>query len=454
MAQSRERAKTLTRGQTRMALMYLADNHKRVRYVPGLEWHVWSGTHWKPDDTGSPKRLAIQTVINARTEAAHMENPHERKELWADTKSCDNDAGLNGMLSIAKTLTGIATAPTQLDQDPYLFNCLNGTLDLRTGELLPHKREDLITKVAGCGYDPNATGITFLRFLSEILPDVEVRDYVQRLIGYSMLGLVKEHVLPLFIGPGRNGKSKLLEIVLKSFGDYGMMAAPTLLLERAANAATTDKVDLMGKRLVVCSETDEGNRFGAATVKSLTGGDTITARRMHKDFISFVPSHTVFMMTNHLPVTDGSDMAIFERIKKVTFDQKFIGPRQDPHLSEKLDVEREVVLRWAVEGYQKYVGRGLEEPQKVVKDTRKYQFDNDPLGRFISERCVEDNNAKVTSTALYDAWKNWNGGVVHDTQMAFSMKMESRGFEKKRSTGGRYAFKGIGLRQEEDGDAE
>lgn len=445
---------TFARGQTRLALRFAREHNRIVRFVPGLGWHSWSGRHWQPDDTGTSKRLAIKTVTKARHDSSDMP-PHEQKQLWKDCNTCDNAPGLNGMLSIAESLNGIVMASSELDQDPFLYNCHNGTLDLRTDELYPHRREDYITKIAGTGYYPDASGVTFHKFLNEILPDEEVRDYVQRLIGYSMLGIVKEHVLPLFIGAGRNGKSKLLEVVLKAFGDYGLMGAPTLLLERAANAATTDKVDLRGKRLVVCSETDEGNRFAAATVKALTGGDIITARRMHKDFISFVPTHTVFMMTNHLPTTDGSDGAMFERIKKVTFTEKFIGDRQDPHLSEKLAVELDVVLRWAVEGYRKYVERGLQEPQRVVRDTRKYQFDNDPLGRFISETCVEHPHAKVPSTVLYDSWKDWNGGIVQESQMQFSLKVENRGFEKKRSTGGRYVFVGIGIKPtESDGSGE
>lgn len=459
MSQSQATVFTQSSGHIRIAKIFVNDNRNKIRYIHGLGWHYWCGTHWKADTDGRHKRLATETVGNARRLAADMEDNVERKALWKDANLCSLNSGLNGMLDLAKNYNPVSTGAEFLDNDPYLFNTRNGTLDLRTGELLRHKQEDLITKVAGCGYYPDAEGVTFLRFLEEILPDLSIREYVQRLVGYSMLGTVKEHVLPLFIGAGRNGKSKLLEVILKAFGDYGLMAAPTLLLEKNSNAATTDKVDLFGKRLVVCSETDEGNRFAAATVKNLTGGDVIRARKMYKDNIDFSPSHTIFMMTNHEPRTDGSDSAMFERIRKVLFEQKFIGARQDPSLSEKLALELDVVLRWAVEGYQKYIEQGLKPPIKVVSDTERYQLANDKLGRFLKERTVESDGSKVGVTDLWNTWNEWNGysnnGAVVDithnsnTIKLFSERVEARGFQKTHTNKGN-VFKGIGLLRDTD----
>lgn len=440
---------TLFRGQSRLAMRFAREHSGKVIWIKNLGWLYWTGTHWKMDDRELPRKLAMKTVANARRDSVEM-GDSDRKQLWRDCETCNSSRGITGMLELAESLGGIGgIAVDDLDKDPYLFNCQNGTLDLRTGELLRHNPKDLITKVAGASYDSNATGITFLRFLEEVLPDAEVRDYVQRLVGYAMLGIVKEHILPLFIGLGRNGKSKLLEVILRAFGHYGLMGAPTLLLERSSGAATTDKVDLMGKRLVVCSESDEGNRFAASTVKLLTGGDTVTARKMHQNNISFMPSHTVIMMTNHLPTTDGSDSAMFERLKKVTFPRKFIGKNQDPTLSEKLSLELEVVLRWAVEGYEKYTLHGLGEPQRVIDDTHDYQLTNDPLGRWIEERVVQKSGIKTSVKSLYESWSKWNDGMSGDSTMSFSMKLQDRGYIKTRISSGK-AFEGIGLLEGDD----
>ena len=418
------------RGQLRIAYRFIAEHKRSLRFVHGLGWHVWTGTHWKPDDDGMPMRLAVATVEAARLEAATLpETP--RKALWSDASKCETDSGLRGVLSIAENLEPMAVRVSALDNDPYLFNTINGTLDLRTMQLSAHDAAHLITKVSGCHYSPDAEGITFLRFLAEILPDEEVRDFVQRLFGYSLLGNVKEHVLPLFIGSGRNGKSKLLEVVLRAFGDYGLMAAPTLLIEKGANGNHSDKVDLRGRRIVVCSETDEGHRFAAGTVKSLTGGDEVSARPLYGKWLTFAPSHTIFLMTNHPPRTDGSDSAMFERLRKISFEQSFTGERQDPNLSEKLDLERDVVLRWTVEGYAKYLQRGLTLPAKVEADTKKYQLSNDPLGEFLESCTVRNEYGSVGTTELLAAWTSWGGPKM--SAKAFSSRIEERGYEKKKT---------------------
>lgn len=437
-----------SRGQIRMAFRLARKHSDKLRHVKGIGWLVWTGTHWCEDVDDRPMRLAISTIEDARIAAALETDSDARRALWQDAQMCSSDSALNGVLNIARALRPLAVAAGALDQDPYLFNCRNGTLDLRTLELRKHNPEDLITKVAGCGYDPDATGMVFHKFLQEILPDHNVRDYVQRLIGYAMLGVVKEHILPMFIGAGRNGKGKLLTSVLSTFGDYGVTVAPTLLLERSGNSSTTDKVDLLGKRLAVCSETDEGMKFAAATVKALTGGEAIRARKLYKDNIEWMPSHTVIMMTNHLPKTDGSDSAMFERLRKVTFDQKFTGNRQDPSLGEKLAVELPVILRWAVEGYQKYAERGLIPPDRVVADTKRYQLDNDVRGKFLEECCVVLEHAKVRVADLYAAWQEWNRPDPVESVRLFSMKMEQdRGFRKGKH-GGVMHFFGVGLRAE------
>ena len=205
----------------------------------------------------------------------------EQANLFKDVRRCESAGGQNGILAIAEDLRPLAVAADKMDADPWLFNVANGTLDLRTGKLRPHDPADLITKVAGCDLDPEATGPVFDKFLAEILPDDAVRGFVQRLFGSAMFGRVRDHVLPIFTGLGANGKTTLVELVRDVFGDYGIAAEPDLLIDKGY-AHSTGQADLLGVRLATTVETDDDNRLAAARMKRLTGGEKVRARRMRE----------------------------------------------------------------------------------------------------------------------------------------------------------------------------
>ncbi len=434
------------RGQLRFAER-LADRHQhRLRHVHGVGWHVWDGARWARDPNGEAVRAAVQEVKAAYGELEHLDRTAER-DLLQDIHKCESANGIDGLLRLAGSLLPLAVGVEQLDADPFLFNTRNGTVDLRTGELRPHDPADLLTKVAGCGYDPDARSETFDRFLEVIQPDPVVRAFLARLFGHALLGTVREHLLPILTGTGSNGKSTLIETVQTAFGDYAISAEPELLVERGS-VHTTGQADLLGVRLAVCSETDKGRRLAAATVKRLTGGDKIRARRMRQDFIEFDASHTVVMVTNHKPPVAGDDPALWRRLRVVPFDVVVANPNK--RLKEQLAVELPAVLAWLVAGYRDWHDNGLDEPAVVVSATDAYRSSSDVLGRFLEERCILSPAARVKARELFGSWSSWchlNGEEV-STEKAFAESLLNRGFEKKRSNGAVYL--GLGLAAEDD----
>ncbi len=350
------------RGQLRFAQRLVAERHHQLRYVHNVGWHCWDGARWARDANGEAVRAAAGVVRSAYGDLSDLDR-QSRQELLQDIHKCESANGIDGLLRLAGNLLPLAVSVDQLDADPVLFNTQNGTLDLRTGELRRHDPADLLTKVAAAEYDPRARSETFDRFLEVIQPDPVVRAFLARLFGHTLLGTVREHVLPILTGTGSNGKSTLVETVQDTLGDYAISAEPDLLVERGS-AHTTGQADLLGVRLAVCSETDKGRRLAAATVKRLTGGDKIRARRMRQDNIEFAASHSVVMVTNHKPTVAGDDPALWRRLRVVPFDVVVGNPNK--RLKEQLAAELPAVLAWMIGGYREWHHHGLDEPQVVV----------------------------------------------------------------------------------------
>lgn len=422
----------------------------KIRYVP--EWGkfvVWNGKRWV-EDTGEHirvKALAKDTVRAIYTEASTHDDANTRKKLADWAKSSESASKINSMVSVVKSEPGILIGQSDLDKDPWLLNCNNGTLDLRTGALREYRPEDLITKLAPVDFDPNAMAHTFEAFLQEILPSEPVRKFVQRLIGYSLNGTTEEHKLPILYGHGANGKGTLLNTILDMLGDYAMQAANELLMARH-NSHPTDQADLFGKRFVTNQETAEGQRFNESLVKQMTGGDRIRARRMREDFWEFEATHTLFLATNHKPVIRGTDHAIWRRLRLVPFTVTIPEENQDKRLPAKLRAELPGILAWAVRGHVEWLEHGLGEPNEVRAATNEYRSEMDVLGEFIEDRCKVDPDAKVVVGDLYEAYEVWcakNGEDPLPTNL-FGRKLTERGIAPMKSNGVRYRV-GIDLKR-------
>lgn len=310
-------------------------------------------------------------------------------------------------------------------------------LDLRTGQLRPHDPALHITKVTAAAYHPDAAAPCFERFLERIQPDPAMRAFLARLLGHTLPGVVVEHVLAILHGVGANGKSTLAEVVSDALGDYATAADPDLLID-TGDTHPTGVADLFGTRFVTTTATDSGRRLAEATVKRLTGGDRIKARRMREDFWEFVPSHSIVMLTNHRPIVRGDDEAIWRRMRVVPFDVIVPKAEQDGHLKDKLREEIDGILTWLVAGCLAWQHSGLEEPERVQEATASYRHDSDTLGAFLEKRCLTYTHSHVKSSELFAAWQGWcrtQGVGDTGTQKAFSLAMESRGFTKAKSNG-------------------
>jgi putative DNA primase/helicase len=416
---------------------------------------VWDGRRWALDNTAAMRRLAKKAVRSILREAATVEDEARRKEHVRWSLVSENRARIDAMLSLAAAEEGIPILADDMDRDPWLFNCRNGTIDLRTGTLRPHRRDDLLTKLCPWDYDPDAPCPHWESTLRLFFNDIaELIDYWRRICGYAMAGVIRDHVMPLAYGTGANGKSTILGALIDAFGhDYAMKCPPDLLMAKKTDSHPTDRADLFGKRLVVAIETEAGRRLAETMVKELTGGDRIRARRMREDFWEFSPTHTLIMATNHKPVIRGTDNGIWRRLRLVPFTVAVAGDRDDKGMPEKLRAEAPGILAWCVRGCLDWQAHGLKEPREVTAATGGYRKEQDLVGAYLDQCTVCLPGVKVRAGALYAHYRQWAeaGNEFVMTQSAFGTAMEERGVEKCRSGG--IWYQGIALRQD-DGPRE
>ncbi len=447
------------RGQLRMAERFLEEHGDKLRFVHGLGWHEWDDARWLLDEQRVDMAYAVKTVKTALHALEDMSGD-ERDDLYKDVRRSESASGLEGLLKIASSLKPISTASKALDADPFKFNTPDGTVHLTEGTVDPCAREDLITKVAGAAMPEEEDGEVagaqeWEQFLERILPDAEVRAFVQRLFGYAMLGKVTEHVMPIFTGTGANGKGTLRDALMAAFGDYAIEVDPAILMESKHERHGAFKMRLRGARLTFCSETEKGKRFAEATMKRLVGGDPIEANLMHKNPITFDPSHTLIMLTNHLPLVSGDDPAVWRRILVVPFDVVIPEEERDGGLPDRLKKAAPAVLEWAYEGWHQYMEKGLAPPEVVRMKTEEYKASSDVLGRFVDERTIASPHGVVSARELFNAWTSWchASGEQACSEVEFAKSMVARGWEKKR-TGAGYVYRGLMLAGDDSDDGE
>ncbi|MBO0680343.1 bifunctional DNA primase/polymerase [Mycolicibacterium sp. S2-37] len=428
------------RGQLRQAELLAQEKRDELVHVHGLGWFFWDGQRWAADDRGMCKQ-GIYEVLRDQWRHAFA-NPELAREL----KQCSSATAVRGIAELAAALPEFAATVDDLDADPHLLNVANGTLDLHTGELRPHDPADRLTKVCRGAYHPAASAPRWDAFLARVLPDAAVRGFVQRLFGMALMGEVREHVLPIFTGTGRNGKSVSYKALLFAMGDYAATADPELFMSREG-AHPTGEMDLMGRRLVVVSESNKDRRLDEAKMKRLVGGDPIKARYMRKDFVEFMPAHTAVLVTNHLPRVSGDDPATWARIRVIPFDVVIPPHEQDPGLDAKLELEADGILAWAVTGLRDYLDRGLDEPTSVRSATDTYHRDSDAVSRFIADCCEVGANRSATTAELHQAWVAWQQDDGCDPMglLNFGKAIDAKGFTAKRTRRGAERF-GIGIK--------
>lgn len=459
----------------------------RGRYVYDAaagRWYANRGHYWEKDTLGESTR-AIDGVVEEYAQEL-------RRQAWqraAAEKAGRSDDGKKhaaaedalakriralrtvnrkkNVLTLARTgRESLAMSGDEWDCNPWLLGCLNGVIDLQTGELAAGSPDDFIKTIAPVEYHGIHTPApVFDRFVSEIFDhETELIAFIQRLLGYGVSGCTNYHCYPIFYGPqGRNGKGTLLEVVKFVLGDLAHKARSETLLESrnagGRGSADSDTLALRGKRVVWASETSEGRRLNASRIKELCGGDTLTARAVYgREPIEFRPSHLLILLTNEKPQAPAHDAALWERIFLVPFAVRFVdNPEKaneypaDHDLLEKLKKEASGVLSWLVRGCLAWQQEGLNPPEAVKAATREYRQDEDLVERFLSDKCLAGPAYEVRAGVLYHAYQGWADemGLRPVSGIKFGKEMQSR-FDSYRK---RHVFYiGIGLMTESEGE--
>ena len=429
---------------------FLAKYRDDVRYCPTRGWLIWDGQRWALDETERIVTMAEQRIRDLYREAADINDDKERYLAVTFATKHSRIDRIRGALSLARA--HVAVIQDDLDKDGYLLNCRNGTIDLRNGSLLPHERGDLITKLVELDYlGEESKAPRFERFLLEIFNgNLTLIDYLQRAVGYSFSADLSEQCLHFLHGAGANGKSTLIDTLLKVAGSYGQTApAQVLLLQRYGTPIPTDIARMCGARFIAISETGEARALDEATVKTLTSVEPISARFLHRDSFEFTPTHHLWLSSNHKPNVGGTDLGIWRRIRLIPFEQTF--PLNNS-LADELGRELSGVLSWIVRGaVEWFTEGGLNPPEEVTTATAQYRSEQDVLDEFLEERCLLGVDFDVASRALYDDYHKWakESGEYIWSKKLFGRRLASRGFLPIRGTGldsGERRWRGLRLK--------
>jgi putative DNA primase/helicase len=403
-----------------------------LRHVHGVGWHIWDLRRWLRDESETYLyQLAKLTVEGIYAERAHFAalaeqaETNEERESWLEQAEAaerhairsESAFHVGAMIKMVKSDAKIAVlgrdgrdAAERLDADPHLLNLRNGTLDLSTSTLREHDPGDLITKIANVSYDPTATAPAWAAFLRLVLPDPGVRDYVQRAVGYSLLGSFSEF---LFIpyGEGMNGKSTFLRALRDVLGEYSASMPAELLAPRRSGldaGAYSALANMRGVRLVTTGETEQGRGLSESFVKELTGEGTLQAKFMRHDMFEFQNKTAVWLATNHLPIVKGDDIAIWRRLRLIPFVVT-IPPelRKDPSVvEEEFQDERAGILNWMLSGLARYRDDGLSLPTAVQRATDEWRREMDPMTEWLADCCalepVSETPVKAVRTSYAD----------------------------------------------------
>lgn len=414
-------------------------------YVPNIGWHVWEGARWKLDPlearrhVGRLGRIVLAEAGNTFDRAARASSRAQAdtlqelgEKLVKFSGTVENIAKVEAAMKWAESSHILRCDPERLDADPYLLGCDNGTVDLRTGDLLPADPQRLISKSTGVAFDPKAKAPQWERFLERIFRShPELIPYMQRLAGWWLTGLSDPAMLAVLWGNGRNGKSTLIEAIQTAMGEYAGKT-PSGFLTLRDNVDQAALAGLKGKRFVVAVESGEDGRLNEERVKAVTGGDEITARKLYQDYFTFKPTHKLAMQTNHKPTIRGRDDGIWRRVKLIPFVEKIEKAEEDPTLKLKLSEEAPGILAWAVRGAVALHANGydFDEPELVSAATKEYKSENDVIGDFITECCDVAAGASVEAGMLYIRYTEWaeENGERKVSKKKLGMALADRGF--------------------------
>ncbi len=424
-----------------LAQRFVNRHASQLRYVaPWGCWLHYQGGRWQREET----LLAFDLARLICREAASVCSDERIARKIASA------ATVAAVERLAKTHRSVAATVDQWDADSWVLNTPGGTVDLRTGLLYPHDPAQYLTKITAVAPDSEAACPAWLSFLDRVMAgDAELAGYIQRLCGYALTGSTAEEILAFAYGTGGNGKSKFIGAIAGILGDYATTAPIETFTEAHGEQHPTGLAMLRGARLVTAVETEEGRRWAESRIKTLTGGDKVSARFMRQDFFEFTPQFKLLIAGNHKPSLRSVDEAMRRRLHMIPFAVTIPQEERDPALADKLKAEWPAILSWMIEGCLAWQASGLKVPAAVRVATDAYLESEDAFGEWFGQ-CLERRSIGYETTAdLFHSWKQWaeQAGETPGTAKRFSQQMLSRdGIGPKRQAGtGRAGFSGVRL---------
>lgn len=429
----------------------VARHGKDIRYVPAWKsWLIWDDAKstWRRDEDGHLHRLAHETIRAMHKDAVDLEDRDARARAVRHALASESRRAIEAMVAVAATLSGVAISHTQLDADPWKFATGSGVVDLRTGEVAPTKREDLLTRRTPVLFDPDAKCPRWSKFIDEILlADAERKEFIQRFLGSCLTGSTRDQAFTVFHGGGSNGKTTLIERIRHVMGDYAVHAdASTFFARRDDGQPRNDLARLVGARLVSCAESGEGRRLDEGLIKSVTGGEPLTCRRLYEEPFEFTPQFKILLATNHRPAIWGTDHGIWRRMRLIPFDHQIPAEEQDRDIGRKLDGEAAGILSWLVRGCLTWQECGPGASAAIDAAMADYRVEQDLLAPFLADRCRLDPAASISASALYKDYREWcdKEGEKPVSATLFGRRLSDHGPQKSKSGSSR-VWKGIEL---------
>lgn len=439
----------------------------RFRHVSDQKlWRFYRNGLWAKDQGNEVEtraaRITKMLLNQARDEVqAAKENDDDEALKIANgvirkAESFRSDRGSKAVISRFAAQQGVRVPSSDFDGNVDLIRFENGTLDLSTFEFREHRPEDMITLDVPYCYDPQAQAPKFRKFMDEILPDKEIRGYMQRSQGYALAGRPNEGVWFALWGDTGCGKSTYLEILTKVLGDHARTAAQATFAQRnEGSRAANDLNDIRNARMVMVSETKEGQLFNESLIKQYSGGDTMNSHGLYQENGTWTNRGVLFMATNHPPRLSADDAANWRRIKMIEFPvSQYNHPDRtpDPHLGRKI-VESELagIMNWVIEGLKAYREFGLDEPKAVTSAVQMQRTDSDQVAQFLMDGAADgyitvEPELSISSTQLYRIFENWcrDNGLKALGNRRFGMSLTSKRYETARTSTSRSRL-GIGI---------
>ncbi len=428
-------------GDIRNAKAFAQSSRGQFLFVATREsWLKWHQEQWhlceKEEHVAAAKDVCNK-ILNAAS-AVFRENQETGKKLLQDAMTAHNLPRIMAMLKLAVSEPEMATTDKELDSDPYKLGVGNGVVDLRSGLRYFNQPELKVTRYCNADFVEDAPYPRWIAFLNQIFQeDEETIESVQRLLGYTLTGLVTEEVLVICYGHGSNGKSVFSNVIHNIFGGYATTSPPSLLTARKADDTSprNDLAALAGARYVSINELQAGDRLDEQVVKMLAGREPISARFLHREYFEYMPNFTAWLRTNHKPIITGGDDGIWRRLVVLAFRRKFDDDEKDPELEGKLLEERDGILQWILEGTRKYLRDGLKLSPRIRQENATYRKDSDLIGEFLDDVMEVDPTAKINQQTAYEAWKQWraDNGFRVSSKKSFTQRLAERGYPDGKS---------------------